>query len=266
MENGGRDSVQAATPVLSLRAISKSFDGVEALKSVNLDLYPGEVLGLVGDNGAGKSTLIKILSGLHPPDKGQLFIAGQEILFRTYGVHQARQLGVETVYQDRSIGEMQPLWRNVFIGRPITNRLGFIRVQQQKQATLEILKRHVGLQGDGVSADARVRTLSGGERQGLCIGRAMHFDSRIIILDEPTTALALKEVDKVLSFVDRIAGEGKACIYISHNMRQVHRVAHRIMLIDRGRVVAEYRKGDLSLEELGARLLQISASADEGRS
>jgi simple sugar transport system ATP-binding protein len=252
------------TPCLSLRAVCKSFNGVTALKSVSLDLFPGEILGLVGDNGAGKSTLIKVLAGVHAPDTGRLVIDGRKIDFGTYNVRRARQLGIETVFQDRSLGEKQPLWRNTFLGRPMVNRFGFIRVAQQKTATLDVLHRHVGLRGVGISTEARVRTLSGGERQGLAIGRAMYFDSSIIILDEPTTALSLHEVEKVLTFVAGIVDRDKACIYISHNVSHVYRVAHRIVLMDRGEMVGEYLKKDLSPEELGVRLMGIQAGPGTG--
>ena len=255
-----RRNFETTTPVLRLTGVSKAFEGVHALKSVDLDLYPGEILGLVGDNGAGKSTLIKVLSGVHKPDSGKLFVSGSQIDLRRYDIRSARRLGIETVFQDRSLGEQQPLWRNVFVGRPMTNRLGFIKVKEQKRAALEILKHHVGLRGNGVGADALVRNLSGGERQGLAIGRAMHFDSRIVVLDEPTTALSLKEVDKVLSFVRRFVEEGKACIYISHNMNHVYRVAHRVVVMDRGQIVGQYRKDELSLEGLGAKLVRAADS------
>lgn len=250
---------RGTSPLLSLEGITKSFGGLAALKSVDLELFPGETVGLVGDNGAGKSTLIKILSGVLAPDSGRLILAGKPIDFRTYNVRKARQMGIETVYQDRSLGEKQPLWRNVFVGRPVTNKLGFIRVQERKRATMEILQHHVGLRGTGITPDAPIKHLSGGERQGLAIGRAMYFDAGIIILDEPTTALSLKEVDKVLTFVGGIHRQNKACVYISHNMGHVYRVAHRIVMLDRGRIVGEYAKTSLSLEELGAKLVQIQA-------
>ncbi len=252
------------TPCLSLREVSKSFNGVTALDSVSMDLFPGEILGLVGDNGAGKSTLIKVLAGVHAPDSGRLLINGEQIDLSAYNVRRARRLGIETVFQDRSMGEKQPLWRNTFLGRPIVNRFGFIKVEEQKRATLDLLHSHVGLRGVGIGADARVRTLSGGERQGLAIGRAMYFDSSIVILDEPTTALSLHEVEKVLTFVAGIVERGKACIYISHNVGHVYQVAHRIVMMDRGEMVGEYLKKDLAPEELGIRLMGIQARTGAG--
>ena len=248
-------------PLLRLRGVSKAFNGLSALRDIDLDLFPGEIIGLVGDNGAGKSTLIKVLSGVHAPDAGRLEIDGRRVDFRTYNVRKARAMGIETVFQDRSLGEKQPLWRNIFVGRPITNRLGFIRVQEEKQAAMSVLRRHLGLQGSGLNPDATVRHLSGGERQGLAIGRAMHFDARIVILDEPTTALALNEVEKVLAFINRVIQQGKGCIYISHNMGHVYRVARRIVLMDRGKIVEELFRDHISLEELGVRLLNAQMGA-----
>jgi len=259
-------SNEKVLPLLRVQGISKSFNGVVALKSIDIDLFPGEILGLIGDNGAGKSTLIKILSGAHLPDSGRLFICGCPVDFKTFDVGSARHLGIETVFQDRSLGDKQPLWRNIFAGRPIVNRLGFIRVAAQKRRTMEIMSRYVGLSGAGISADARVRQLSGGERQGLVIGRAMHFKSRIIILDEPTTALSLQEADKVLAFVTHSVGKDSGCIYISHNMSHVHRVVHRIILLDKGTIAGQYWTKDISIEQLVAKMIQLQTIPQENRS
>ncbi len=253
--NAGRCTVGTGQPLLSLSGISKSFNGVESLQAVNLDLYPGEIVGLVGDNGAGKSTLIKILAGVHKPDNGQLLIRGEKVDFPRYSVRDARMAGIETVFQDGSFGEKQPLWRNVFIGRPLTNRLGFIKVKEQKKITLKILKEHVGLQGTGLSCDAKVGLLSGGEQQGLAIGRAMYFDSDIVVLDEPTTALSINEVEKVLTFIRSISGSSKGCIFISHNMNHIARLASRVVVLDKGRTVDSFSTTGLSVTDINSRVL-----------
>jgi simple sugar transport system ATP-binding protein len=254
-------STDSRSPLLSLRSLSKSFNGLAALNSINLDLYPGEILGLMGDNGAGKSTLIKILSGVHAPDSGELLIHGKQVNFERYNVANARRLGIETVFQDNSFGEEQPLWRNIFVGRPLTNRFGFIKVKEQKRATMDILRHQVGLRSHAINANSCTQSLSGGERQGLAIGRAMNFDADIIILDEPTTALSLHEVDKVLDFVSQIAQSNKACIYISHNMSHVYRVTTRVILLDRGILHSEYTTRNLSPEELGSKLMGMHNEA-----
>ena len=244
--------------VVEMKGIGKSFGSVEALKQVDFRLNPGEVVGLLGDNGAGKSTLIKVLSGFHGADRGSMAIKGREIDFKAYDVTVARSLGVETVYQERSLGERQPLWRNVFIGRHRLNRWGFIDVKREKRETMELLSSVLGLRGVGLSPDSTVETLSGGERQGLAIGRAMHFGADIIVLDEPTTALALSEVEKVLSFIRSIREDGRSCIVISHDLGHVYKVADRFVLMDRGSTVGDYRKGDITPEDLMARMIGLN--------
>lgn len=238
------------TPIIELRGISKRFGPVVALDGVDFRLNPGEVVGLIGDNGAGKSTLVKILSGVLRADSGAMHIRGRAVDVRRFDVAGARRLGVETVHQERALGESQPLWRNVFVGRHKCNRLGFIDVRFEKRQTEKILKEFLGLRGVGVSADAEVSSLSGGERQGLAIGRAMYFDAGVLILDEPTTALSLNEVDKVLSFAERVRDAGKAVIFISHNMRHVHQVCDRFVVLDRGRITHELRRDETSMEAL----------------
>ena len=252
-----------AQPLLSLRGISKYFNGVASLRSVDLDLYPGEILGLVGDNGAGKSTLIKILAGAHTADAGRIIIRGEDVDLRRYSVRAARLAGIETVYQDGAFGWKQPLWRNIFIGRSLKNRFGFINVKEQKRITLDILHNHIGLRGAGVSCDAELRNLSGGERQGLAIGRAMHFDADIIVLDEPTTALSLNEVNRVLSFVRSLGGTSKGCIFISHNMNHVASLVSRIVVLDKGRIVDSFVTGGGSVPDISRRILDGIGSADE---
>lgn len=240
---------------VELRDIRKSFGTVLALKGVNLSLKKGEILALLGDNGAGKSTLIKILAGLHRPDSGEMLIHGKSVDFSRYSVGHARNMGIETVYQERSLAELQPLWRNVFVGRPIRNALGFIDVRREKEETMKLLSGVLGLRGVGLSADASVSTLSGGERQGLAIARAMYFDASIIILDEPTTALAVSEVEKVLSFVESIREDGRSCIFISHDMPLVYRIADRFAFMEKGRVGTVIEKEDTDLEYLIHRLV-----------
>ncbi|WP_245695108.1 ATP-binding cassette domain-containing protein [Desulforhopalus singaporensis] len=228
---------------------------------MSLSIKRGEVVALIGDNGAGKSTISKILSGVLRPDSGSLQINGDEVNLRHYSVHKARSLGIETVYQDHCLGEKQPLWRNIFVGRHIRNGLGFIDVAKEKKMTLHLLQQSLGLRGVGVSADALVSTLSGGERQGLAIGRAMLFNSNLTILDEPTTALAVKEVGRVLKFVRSIPENGKSALFISHNLHHVHEVADRFLFVDRGTIVHQSLQEKTSVAELFERLEEYSANS-----
>jgi simple sugar transport system ATP-binding protein len=244
--------------------IDKYFGSVCALKNVNLEVGRNEIVGLIGDNGAGKSTLVKILTGVFPPTSGELYVADRKVDTASYSVKKAHSLGIETVYQDKSLGEKQPMWRNFFIGRELTYPLGFLRVREQKRIAHEIMVNTIGFRGRGIGVDSRASKLSGGERQGVAIGRAMHFEAELIILDEPTVALSLKEVRKVLNFVHQIKEGGKASIYISHNIADVYEIADRFVVIDRGEIVAGIEKGKISLKELDEFLLEYSHGLKDG--
>ncbi len=247
------ESVQP--PALRMVNVEKYFGLVRALRNINFEVGHNEIVGLIGDNGAGKSTLVKILTGVFAPTSGDLYIAGRQVNFRRYSVKRAHEYGIETVYQDKSLGEKQVLWRNFFIGREITNRLGFIDVRKEKAIAQEIMLNTIGFRGRGITVDSKVSKLSGGERQGVAIGRAMHFQAELIILDEPTVALSLKEVRKVLNFVHAIKDGGKACIYISHAMADVYEISDRFIIIDRGEIVASIEKKDITLKALDEFLL-----------
>jgi simple sugar transport system ATP-binding protein len=238
--------------------IEKYFGLVCALKNINFEVDHNEIVGLIGDNGAGKSTLVKILTGVFPPTSGELYVAGRKVVFRTYDVKRAHAHGIETVYQDKSLGEKQALWRNFFIGREITLPFGFINVKKEKEIANEIMVNTIGFRGKGITVDSKVSKLSGGERQGVAIGRAMHFEANLIILDEPTTALSLKEVRKVLNFVHKIKEGGKASIYISHDIQDVYEISDRFIIMDRAEIVASIMKKDISLKALDDFLLEYA--------
>lgn len=243
---------------LELRRISKSFGGVHVLRDVDFRLAASEVVGLLGDNGAGKSTLIKIITGVFPPDEGELLFDGRPVTGLT--VQKARRLGIETVYQERALGEQQPLWRNIFMGRPLTGPLGFLRVGEMRRATSALMGESMGFTSAVLTPDTPVLGLSGGERQGLAIVRALHFEADIIILDEPTMGLSLKETDKLLHFVEGIRAASKSAIFIDHNIFHVYSVADRIVLLDRGRVAGEFPTAQYSLEEVTAIMREVAAS------
>jgi len=237
-------------PIVRLDGVSKSYGPVESLRDVSLDIGSNEIVGLIGDNGAGKSTLIKVLTGVEAPTEGDVFIRGRKIDFSSYSVRKARELRIETVHQTSSLGEKQPLWRNFFVGRPITNRFGFIRVAEQKRISEEIMRNTIGFRGAGIDVNTPVSRLSGGERQGVAIGRAMHFDSDLIVLDEPTVALALSEVRKVLNFIRSIREAGHSCVFIEHNIVYVHEVCDRLVVLDRGRLVLDTPTSEIGYDEL----------------
>jgi simple sugar transport system ATP-binding protein len=245
------------TSIVRLENVDKYFGAVHALRDISLTIGRNEIVGLIGDNGAGKSTLIKVMTGVLEPTSGRIFVRDRLIDPSEYSVRMAHDLSIETVYQDRSLADKQPLWRNFFVGRQITNRFGFINVKREKEIASEILLKAIGFRGVGITVDSTVAQLSGGERQGIAIGRAMHYNADLIVLDEPTAALAVAEVRKVLDFIRRIKQSGRACIYIEHNLAHVHDVADRLIILDRGRVVSEVQPKDMSVVELTEYLIEL---------
>ena len=243
--------------IVRLEGVHMDFGAVKALRDVDLAIGRNEIVGLIGDNGAGKSTLIKVMTGVLRPTAGTIWVRDRKLDLSDYSVRMAHALSIETVYQDKSLGEQQPLWRNFFVGRQITNRWGFIDVKAEKKIAGDILQKAIGFRGVGISPESTVRELSGGERQGIAIGRAMHFNADLIVLDEPTAALAVKEVRKVLDFVGQIKASGRACVYIEHNLAHVHAVADRLVVVDRGTIVAEMRPQELTVAELTEYLIGL---------
>ena len=243
--------------IVRLEGVQKFFGPVRALYDIDLAIGRNEIVGLIGDNGAGKSTLIKIMTGVLAPSSGRIFVRDSELSLTDYSVRMAHELSIETVYQDRSLADKQPLWRNFFVGRQITNRFGFINVRKEKEIAHQILKESFGFRGAGITVDSTVANLSGGERQGIAIGRAMHYKADLIVLDEPTAALGVAEVRKVLDFVRLIKTSGRACVYIEHNLAHIHEVADRMIVVDRGRIVSEIRPKDLSVADLTEYLVQL---------
>jgi simple sugar transport system ATP-binding protein len=241
---------------LELKNVSKSFGEVQALENVNFQLGSNEVVGLLGDNGAGKSTLIKIITGYYQPTAGEIYFKGQKVDHLT--VPKARQLGVETVYQERALAELQTLWRNIFLGREITNRWGFLDINQMKEETYRLMNQSMGFTSTAINPESRVGTFSGGEKQGVAIVRALYFDAEIIILDEPTMGLSLKETAKLVNFVHDIKRAGKSAIFIDHNILHVYNVADRVVVIDRGRIAGEFMTKDINLETLMEKMIRVA--------
>jgi simple sugar transport system ATP-binding protein len=243
--------------IVRMEGVQKYFGAVQALRDINLNIGKNEIVGLIGDNGAGKSTLIKVLTGVTPPTAGRIFVRDQPVDLSDYSVRRAHNLSIETVYQDKSLADKQPLWRNFFVGRQIVNRFGFIDIKREKEIANQILIDVIGFRGVGITVDSTIGNLSGGERQGIAIGRAMHFNADLIVLDEPTAALGVAEVRKVIDFVQRIKASGRACIYIEHNLAHVHEVADRLIVLDRGAIVAEIIPREMSVVELTEYLIKL---------
>ena len=246
------DNTVSNQSIVNLVNVNKSYGNVYALEDINLEFYPGEIVSLVGDNGAGKSTLTKIISGTErPDDKGQIMVDNQVV--NNWTSAKARARGIETVYQNRALSEQQTIYDNVFLGREITNRFGFINRKKEIEET-ESLMRKIGYTSKVWTPFSSVNKLSGGERQGVAISRAILFDSRLVILDEPTTAMALTEAAEVLEFVRNLKKAGKSVIFISHNPWDAHAVADRFVILERGKIVFDGPKGSMSADDFIALL------------
>jgi simple sugar transport system ATP-binding protein len=244
---------------LELKNVSKSFGEVKALENVDFRLGQNEVVGLLGDNGAGKSTLIKIITCYYHPTSGEILFNGQRVDHLT--VPKAREFGVETVYQERALAELQTLWRNIFLGRELCNSLGFMDIQRMRDETHRLMTQSMGFTSHAVSPDSRVGMYSGGEKQGVAIVRALFFDAEIIVLDEPTMGLSLKETAKLVNFVNGIKEAGKSAIFIDHNILHVYNVADRVVVIDRGRVAGEFLTKNIGLNELMEKMIHVAETS-----
>jgi simple sugar transport system ATP-binding protein len=250
---------------LQLRNVSKTFGEVAALHHVNFEVGVNEIVGLLGDNGAGKSTLVKIITGYHAPDPGgEFFLKGKKIDHLT--VAQARDRGIEVVYQERALADKQSLWRNIFMGRELGNRWGRLDLGAMRSETQKLMSTLMGFTSSAVTPESVVKTFSGGERQGVAITRALYFKAECIILDEPTMGLSLSETKKCLDFVAGIKSAGKSAVFIDHNIFHVYPVADRIVVLDRGTVAGQFMKDELTLQELIDRLYLVAQTGSlEGR-
>jgi len=226
------------TPIVEMRNIKKNFAAVQALRGVDLALQHNQVLGLVGDNAAGKSTLMKVLSGAYIPDEGKILIEGEEVHFNN--PMDARRMGIEMVYQDYALANNLDVAANVFMGREVVRiKLGPIGVMDyahMEQETRNLMDR---LKIDIPSVRQRVERLSGGQRQAVAIARATAFDAKVIIMDEPTAALSVAAIDKVLELVRELKAQGASIIIISHRLEDIYQVSDRMIVLRQGRKVSD---------------------------
>jgi len=240
--------MQEAASLAKMVNIEKYFGAVQALKKVNIEVRSGEILGLLGDNGAGKSTLIKVLAGVFPPDRGEIFFEGDLVNFSS--PKDARVMGIETVHQALSLVDIMSISRNFFLGREPTKRIGPIHLLDRKKMNEECEKAVTGLGVRVRTPNEFVSILSGGERQAISIGRAMHFKVKLLILDEPLAALSVRETREVLRQVEKARESGVSVIFITHNVYHVYPVAERFVMMDRGIKIGEVYKKDASPEDI----------------
>ena len=238
----------AAPHMLQIEHVTKYFGNVIALKDVSLHVDAGEVTCILGDNGAGKSTLIKILSGVHQHDEGTVLVGGSEVRFGS--PREARHAGIATVYQDLAMVPLMSIWRNFFLGEEPTRGWGPL-ARFDSGFAKRTARDQLRLMGIDVrDLDQPVGTLSGGERQALAIARAIYFGARVLILDEPTSALGVKQAGVVLRYVVRAAERGVGVIFITHNPHHAHPVGDHFILLNRGRVIGDHAKDEITREQL----------------
>lgn len=234
-------------PIVEMVNTSKEFGAVQALKDVDFTVYKDEVVGLVGDNGAGKSTLIKILAGVYPPDKGEIYIGGKKV--RWGSPLEARAAGIETVYQDLALVDLMSISRDFFLGKELLkNRI--LKILDKKKMDSESLKSLRELEIDLRDPDEIIGNLSGGQKQAVAIARSLYFGATLLILDEPTASLSIKESQKVLNIIKEIKKKGISVIFITHNIYHMYPVADRFTILDRGIKVGDVEKKYVTPEDI----------------
>ena len=236
-------------PLIEVRNLDLFFGAFHALKGVSLSLYAGELVGLVGDNGAGKTTLIRVLSGLHKPTSGEVYFDGKRV--EQFHPKLAIEFGIETIQQAVGLCDNLSIARNFYLGRePVRRVLGvpFLDFGKMRQASTKVI-RSFGLRSN-VSADDEVEALSGGERQSIKIGRAVEFKNRVIIMDEPTNHLSVREREHVNELAQQMKEQGLLVIYITHDIFQVHKLADRVVIMENGEKVTDVRKEEMTAEAL----------------
>jgi simple sugar transport system ATP-binding protein len=236
------------TPLLEVRNVAKRFGNVTAIRDVSAAVGAGEVTCVLGDNGAGKSTFIKILSGVHRHDEGELLVNGEPTHFSS--PREAREQGIATVYQDLATVPLMSIWRNFFLGSEPMKGAGPLRRIDVKRAQ-RVMREEMGKMGIDVrDPEQPVGTLSGGERQAVSIARAVYFGAKVLILDEPTSALGVKQSGIVLRYIAQARDRGVGVIFITHNPHHAYPVGDRFIILNRGTVTADGRKGEISRDEI----------------
>jgi simple sugar transport system ATP-binding protein len=237
----------AVTPLFEARNICKRYGSFVALNNMNFHIGHREVVGLLGDNGAGKSTLIKLISGINPPTSGEIYVNGG---LRTFNCRaDSEAAGIETIYQDIALVDSMSITRNIFMGREIVNRFGIMDNARMRETAIEILGSAVQISGiDDPGKD--VGFLSGGQKQAVAIARAVHFKRNILLLDEPTSALSVRETEHLLAYVRDLKREGTSSVLVTHNLYHAYMVCDRFVVMSHGTKVFEATKADTTIEEL----------------
>jgi simple sugar transport system ATP-binding protein len=235
------------TPLFEARNICKRYGSFVALDDMNFYIGRNEVVGLLGDNGAGKSTLIKLISGINPPTSGEIYVNGERRSFNSRADSEAA--GIETIYQDIALVDSMSITRNIFMGREITNRFGLMNHRKMEETAIEILGSAVQISGID-DPGKEVGYLSGGQKQAVAIARAVHFKRNILLLDEPTSALSVRETEHLLAYVRDLKRDGTSSVLVTHNIYHAFMVCDRFVVMSHGTKVFEADKADTTIEEL----------------
>ena len=238
-------TVAEQTPLVEMRGINVAFGGVHAVRDVSIDLKPGEVIGLVGGNGAGKSTLMRVLSGAHPADSGEILVNGESVSIKN--PRDAKAQNIETIYQTLALADNVDAPANVFLGRELTTRWGTLDDSSMEDATRKVMKR---LNPNFTRFAQPVHSLSGGQRQAVAIARAVHFNARVLIMDEPTAALGPAETAQVRDLVRQLKSEGIGIFLISHDIHDVFDLSDRVSVMYHGRIVDTVNKSDVTTDDI----------------
>lgn len=235
------------TPLLELRGINKRYGAVQALRDMDFHINPRETVGLLGDNGAGKSTLIKLMSGVVQADSGTIHAYGKPVELKSR--RESEELGIETIYQDTALVDTMSVTRNIFMGREITGGLGFMHLEEMREISVAVLEQSVQIEGIE-SPEKMVSELSGGQKQAVAIARAVYFKRNILLLDEPTSALAVRATEALLDYVRKLKEDGVSSVLVTHNLYHAYQVCDRFVVMSHGQKLCELPKAQTSIEQL----------------
>jgi simple sugar transport system ATP-binding protein len=249
--NSSVDGDRGSRPMLELRNISKRYGGLQALDDVTFWIGHGEIVGLLGDNGAGKSTLVKVMSGVVQPDEGKVFWNGRATSMKNRT--ESADLGIETIFQDSALVPSMTIARNIFLGRELRGPLGFMRQMEMRRISSEVLSGVVGIEGID-SPDKLVESLSGGQVQAVAIARAVYFKRTLLILDEPTSALAVRATQALFEYLRSLREAGLSSVLVTHNLHDAYRICDRFVVMSHGRVAFEATHDQTSVDELTERV------------
>ena len=233
--------------LLELHNISKSFGALTALRNLSFHIGEGEVVGLLGDNGAGKSTTVNLISGIHKPTDGHLSVDGKRAVFTCRS--DSADAGIETIYQHTALVDSLSITRNIFMGRELTDRFGFLRQAEMRDIAMEVLQNAVHIAGID-SPDTLVGNLSGGQKQAVAIARAVYFKKRVLLLDEPTSALSVRETEALLNQVLKLKAENVSSVLVTHNIYHAYQVCDRFVIMSHGTKVFDVAKADTTINQL----------------